>query len=92
MRHSPWIGACATWFFGASPVWACPLCRSDTGRRVRAGIFNADFGENLLVTLLPFLVFLAVVAWIHFGLPRSRGKSRQAMPSVDGDTRRARAR
>jgi hypothetical protein len=52
-----------------SPARACPLCESETGERVRAGIFNAEFGYNLLVTLLPFSVLLAIVALIHFGLP-----------------------
>jgi len=54
---------------GTSPVMACPLCESETGGRVRTGIFDADFGYNLTVTLLPFSVFLAIVALIHLGPP-----------------------
>ena len=52
---------------GASPARGCPLCNSETGRRVREGIFDAQFGPNLLATLLPFPVFLAIVALVHFG-------------------------
>jgi uncharacterized membrane protein len=51
----------------ASTALACPLCDSETGRQVRAGIFNADFVTNLVLTLLPFPVLLGLVAWIHFG-------------------------
>lgn len=58
----------------ASSALACPLCKSETGRQVRAGIFDADFGYNLLLTLLPFIVLLAVVALIHFGVPWGRVK------------------
>ena len=65
---------------GASPVRACPLCVSETGERVRAGIFNADFGTNLAVTVLPFSVFLAIVALIHFGWPWAKGRSGQMTP------------
>jgi hypothetical protein len=36
---------------------------------VRAGIFNAEFGYNLLLTLLPFPILLGLVALIYFGLP-----------------------
>jgi hypothetical protein len=51
----------------ASPARACPLCDSGTGERVRAGIFGADFGYHLLATLLPFPIFLGIVALIHHG-------------------------
>ncbi|GAC1447436.1 MAG: hypothetical protein NVSMB9_29580 [Isosphaeraceae bacterium] len=61
--------AFVTAFSWVSSVRACPLCDSETGERVRAGLFNAEFGYNLFVTLLPFPVFLAIVAVIHFGLP-----------------------
>jgi len=71
-------------FAGASPVRACPFCESETGERVRAGLFSAEFGYNLFVTLLPFSVFLTIVALIHFGLPWP-GTS----PNVDHAPRRA---
>lgn len=46
---------------------ACPVCESETGKEVRAGIFNKDFGSNLLVTLLPFPLVLGIAAALHFG-------------------------
>ena len=54
---------------GASPARACPLCNSETGRRVLEGIFDAQFGPNLLATLLPFPVFLAVIALVYYWSP-----------------------
>lgn len=53
----------------ASFVQACPVCNSETGCQVRAGIFNEEFGPKLFLTLLPFPVFLGIVAAIHFGFP-----------------------
>jgi hypothetical protein len=58
----------------APPAAACPVCNSDTGQQVRAGLFGEDFGRNLLATALPFPILLGVVAAIHFGRPR-RGRS-----------------
>lgn len=43
--------------------------RVGDGPQVRAGIFNEQFGSKLVLTLLPFPVFLGVVAAIHFGFP-----------------------
>ena len=65
---------------GASPAWACPLCESETGERVRAGLFSADFGYNLVVTVLPFPVFLAIVALLHFGWPCGKGRTGPITP------------
>ena len=48
---------------------ACPVCDTETGKDVRAGIFDEDFGRNAVLTLLPFPVLLAAVAMIHFGFP-----------------------
>lgn len=67
---------------GVGPVRACPFCASETGRRVRAEVFNADFGTNLLATLLPFAVLLGLTALIHFGPPRVRGWSRPSAPQT----------
>jgi hypothetical protein len=58
---------------------ACPVCRSATGRQVRAGLFNEDFGFNLLASLLPFPIFLGIVAAIH-GVP-GRGPAANQEPS-----------
>ncbi len=71
--HLRSAAAFATAVLGASSAWACPLCESETGERVRAGIFDADFGYNLFVTVLPFSMFLAIVALIHSGWPWAKG-------------------
>ncbi len=73
---------------GASPVRACPLCESETGERVRAGIFNADFGPNLVVTLLPFPLFLGIIYLIHSGPPWPKLGSGRSMPRRTDDDRR----
>lgn len=50
-------------------AWGCPVCYSRTGVLVRAGILDHAFGRNVLVTVLPFAVFGAVVAWVYYRLP-----------------------
>jgi hypothetical protein len=49
----------------------CPLCHTQTGEQLRAGIFNGSFGWNLLATLLPFPIFAGVVAFLYFGESRN---------------------
>jgi hypothetical protein len=39
---------------GALPAEACSVCLTETGERVRQGIFGQDFWRNLLVTVVPF--------------------------------------
>ena len=58
---------------------ACPICHSETGQKVRAGIFDENFASNLFGSLLPFPIFLGIVAAIH-GLP-ARGASVRATAS-----------
>jgi len=48
---------------------ACPVCDSDSGQQVRAGIFDADFGRTLIAIALPFPILLGMVLAIHFGRP-----------------------
>lgn len=48
---------------------ACPLCISETGKRVREGIFNAEFGYHLTAITAPFAICLVLIALLHFGLP-----------------------
>ena len=66
---------------------ACPVCDSETGGRVRAGIFDEHFARNLLAVVLPFPVVAAVAAAIHFGLPSGLrlGLSRRSETHDDGD-------
>ena len=56
----------------ASTAIACPVCDTDTGQQVRAGILDENFGSTLVTVLLPFPILLGVVAMIHFGWPLSR--------------------
>lgn len=53
-----------------SVVSACPLCHTETGRQVRAGIFQDSFITKLAVTAAPFPVFGGVIAFIYFGKPK----------------------
>ena len=57
-----------------SPALACPVCDSDTGKAVRAGVFGGDFGFNLLVTVIPFVVCLGITAVIYYGFPAWGGR------------------
>ncbi len=82
------VAAFALVLAAASPGRACPLCESEAGRRVRAGIFDADFGYHLAATLLPFLAFVAIIGLIHLGPPRSKRPTRAAAdPRRDGGDR-----
>lgn len=60
---------------------ACPVCDQETGRQVRAGIFDQSFGLNLIATVIPFAIFLGVVAAIHLSGPRMSA----APPSLGPD-------
>lgn len=55
---------------GPADVFACPVCHTETGQQVRAGIFDENFGRNIALTLLPFPFLFAIVAVIHFGWGR----------------------
>lgn len=65
--------------FSAPAAHACPVCHSETGKEVRAGLFNEDFAFNVLASVLPFPIFLGIVAAIH-GLP-----ARGVRPDDDPD-------
>jgi hypothetical protein len=58
-----------------SAAYSCPLCHTQTGEQVRAGIFNRSFGLNLLAIGLPFPVFAGVIVWLYFGKPGPRSKN-----------------
>jgi len=64
-----------------SSAVACPLCHTETGKQVRSGIFDADFGFNLLITVIPFAIFLGIVALIYFGPPTLSLPSKLAQQS-----------
>lgn len=65
---------------------ACPICQSETGKQVRAGIFDENFAFNLFGSLLPFPIFLGIVAAIH-GLPArgTAGPTAGPKPTPDAD-------
>lgn len=53
---------------GLPSATACPYCETETGKQVRAGIFNDQFWNNVMLTLLPLFVLLGIVALIYFDL------------------------
>lgn len=71
--------AVAATMLGASLAAACPVCGSETGQQVRAGLFNSDLGVNLLATCLPFALLLGVAAAVHVGWPGRRRSLRQRL-------------
>ena len=62
---------------------ACPFCESETGRQVQAGIFNGQFWENVLATLLPFPILLATVALIYFDVSWLRNRHGAPPEAID---------
>jgi len=63
------VTACVITLWGPLPVAvACPYCDTETGRQVRAGIFNDEFLTNVTVTLLPLFLLAGIVVLIHFDL------------------------
>jgi hypothetical protein len=55
--------------FVATPAIACPICDTETGVAVRAGIVE-NFSTHLFATIAPFPVLIAAVALLHWGVPR----------------------
>ena len=69
----------------APAAGACPVCHSETGKQVRAGLFDENFASNLFGSLLPFPIFLGIVAAIH-GFPARGGVVRAAAGEPITDT------
>lgn len=74
-----WAAMALAWLLLVAPAPACPVCDRETGRQVRAGIFDADFAFNLLATVLPFGIFLGITAAIH---GRSPAPNRRDTPEA----------
>lgn len=55
-----------------SPALTCPVCDSENGKQVRAGVFNDQFGWNLLKVASPFPVLLGAVGLAYCLMPGSR--------------------
>jgi hypothetical protein len=49
-------------------IKSCPICLSGTGKEVRIGIFNQNFFYNLLLTALPFFIFLLIAFLLYHGV------------------------
>ena len=84
MRYLAAVESLALALAFVHPLGACPVCDTGTGRQVRAGVFDAEFGRTLVAVLLPFPILLAVVAVIHFGWPPLRGRGEA---TGEGDAR-----
>lgn len=64
----------------AAPLWACPTCRP----LVKSGVYNADFGSNLLVLLLPIAILAAIAGGLYFS-DAIAAKLRRASSSEGGE-------
>jgi hypothetical protein len=65
----------------ASIAAACPLCRTEFGREVRAGIFGPDFWPNMFFVLLPFPILLLLAAALHYGFGRRTSNTKGLEPT-----------
>lgn len=77
MKHARRMGLAMVFTMAlAIPSWAraCPVCSRPAGRAVRAGIFDARFGANLLAASLPFAVCLGVAAAVRYGPKGGAGR------------------
>jgi hypothetical protein len=54
--------AAAAWLTPATAL-ACPVCETETGRQIRAGIFGAGFAHDVLLSVLPFVVMGVATSW-----------------------------
>lgn len=53
--------AAATTFSATTVAYACPSC--PVGRTARQQVFDQDFGTNLLIAFVPFLLVGLVARW-----------------------------
>ena len=58
--------------FTSSTGLACPMCDSETGGQVRAGIAESASPSTVVAVLAPFLIVSGIAALIHFDLPQGR--------------------
>ena len=68
-RIATYVGCLIVLLLNLSSAAACPFCESETGQQVKAGIFNDQFWGNVLLTLIPFPILVAIVALIYFDVP-----------------------
>lgn len=55
------------YMFIIAPAWACTLCYSERAAQVRQGVFDENFLLNVMITLLPFSIFLFLTSLIYYG-------------------------
>jgi hypothetical protein len=71
LNRSLGVAAAACVLATHAAVQACPLCHSELGAQVRAGIFGAHFLADLLAVLSPFPVLaLAILGVRRLCTPR----------------------
>jgi hypothetical protein len=58
-----------------APALGCPICDTATGQQVRSGIVDDHFAFNVVATLLPFPILIAIAVFIHFGGGGRRSKA-----------------
>lgn len=66
------ISTVLLWLYSSVAV-ACPICDTETGDAVRAGI-QTNFGLNLVAAVSPFAVILVVILALTGGLGTFRRK------------------
>ena len=66
----------------AETLQACPICDTETGQQVRAGIFDESFWGTLIAVIAPFPVLILVITAYHFGFP---GRWKRSAPAPDPD-------
>ncbi|OLY94525.1 hypothetical protein SAMN05444008_101148 [Cnuella takakiae] len=54
-------------FFFSLTSEACTMCSSKQATEVRALVFGDDFYNNLLSSVLPFVVFTGIIVFIYKG-------------------------
>ena len=64
-----------------TPARACPVCDSDQGREVRAGVFDENFSLNVAQLLVVFPLTAAILVLACRCVPVSRAV---ASPSTRG--------
>ena len=58
----------------AGAAGACPVCSSETGQEVRAGLVDENLPMAVLGTILPFVVLGGVVAAVRWAPVRRGGR------------------
>jgi hypothetical protein len=78
LRRKPLQALAAIVFLNAfsTGAFACPFCHTETGKQIRSGVFGSDFRFNLIVTIIPFVIFLGITALIYFGFPTRGSRSK----------------